>query len=242
MKKTICVILAFLAVLALASCGGKEEAAAGYPEWLYPGWYGTNDGTAEIEINGGNGAYTVILHKTAEGSGETEDTSFSCAYDKKIGGLISTDKEVPARFILKDEDDLDYVDSWTNPDIVTVYPSVRLGTRPIDPASEVYMGEWVSGDVTISIYPEDAGYKPVVRSGETEWYFACMYDSDKAILADAGMGVKCNTVYNDDGSIASSEDLASGLAATFTIKSDGTLIWDCGSETIDDGLVFTKAG
>ena len=112
--------------------------------------------------------------------------------------------------------------------------------------AEAYVGTWVSGRASLEISAVDDHYKCSVTWGASvdesaQWdYEPCLYDGES--LTCEGLGVKKDVVYNEDGSVKSSEEEFSDGSASFTIGDDGKLTWiDFKVYPEEEGLVFERA-
>ena len=116
----------------------------------------------------------------------------------------------------------------------------------VSQGAESYVGTWVSGRASLEISVVDDHYKCAVTWGSSaaessQWdYEPCLYDG--ASLICEGLGVKKNAVYNEDGSVKSSEEEFSDGSASFSIGGDGKLTWiDFKVYPEEDSLVFERA-
>ena len=112
--------------------------------------------------------------------------------------------------------------------------------------SDAYLGKWVSGRATLEIVPAGDDYKCTVvwgssASESSEWvYEPSVYDG--ANLVCEGLGVKTNYVYNEGGSVKSSEEEFSDGSGSFALGDDGKLTWiDFKVYPSQEGLVFERA-
>lgn len=109
--------------------------------------------------------------------------------------------------------------------------------EPLPEWAAVYDSEWNSENVWADVFPEDGGYKAVIRDSEEyypkgiQWEYGFDLDEETKSLVSV-YGVKFEIKYTDDGyDIVST--LSEDCAATLSINENGRLIWD--EKTMDAG-------
>lgn len=110
-----------------------------------------------------------------------------------------------------------------------------------DPRGEKFVGDWGYERCTVSISPEDGGYKAFVTwsssyNEHSEWIYSCMYD--ESIDGLTGFGTQSVVTYSDDSSDPVIEEVSTDEMATFTFNEDGTLAWNDEVNGQGDGLAL----
>lgn len=106
---------------------------------------------------------------------------------------------------------------------------------------------WVADQHSIEIYQEDDGtitgtvLETLSDAEHDVWYYKDLtYDAASGSLVCNGQGTKVHNTYSDDDEAMNSEELATGLSASFAIDADDRLIWTEAAENAGEGIAFVR--
>jgi len=117
--------------------------------------------------------------------------------------------------------------------------------EPMPAEAAAFEGVWQCDRATIAMYGEEEGFNVLITWGSsaweyTEWDYSCFYHDEDSTLVSMPFGTRTDLVYDENGDIASADEVYNDGEAVFSLDEEGKLIWQDQKENAGDGMRFEK--